>query len=357
MKRRSFLRAALAAGTFAVTAGSTAACGTSGPGGAPGASGALQLWTLGSPGQNELLQEAVDAFVAAGRPEIEISTYVNDPYKAKLQTAVGSPNAPDIFYSWGGGNLAGYVEAGQVVDLTPALDAQPATRDRFIPSILEVGSLDGRVYGLPMAGTSPVSFFYNTAAFATAGIERFPRSWSEFLAAVEALKAAGIQPIALAGSQAWTEMMYVEYFLDRIGGPEKFRAVLAGSPGAWQDPAMTEAMTYVRQLVDVGAFGTNFAAVNYDNQGTLALVSSGRAAMELQGRGRCPTSTTTSPTSWRAATSAGRRSPASRAEPATRGTWWGARATTTRRRRSPPTSPPLPTSCSPSWRMTCTSTG
>lgn len=272
-------RRTLIAGVLACT---LAACGTAGPGAAGGSDG-LALWTLENEGVNGVQQAAVDAFNAGEGPDITLTTYVNDPYKAALQTAIGSPNAPDIFYNWGGGNLAGYVDAGQVADLTDALAARPDVAEAFLPSVLEVGTLDGRVYGIPMQGVQPVSFFYNKQVFADAGITEFPTTWTAFLDVVERLKAAGVQPIALAGSQAWTELMYLSYLVERNGGPEVFQAILDGTPGAWSDPAVVTSLQQIRDLVDRGAFGTNFAAVNYDNQGSQALLTSGRAAMELMG--------------------------------------------------------------------------
>lgn len=275
--RRTLVAAALATG-LAVTA----ACGTAGPQEAGGGA-ELRLWTLQNEGINTVQQAAVDSFNGAGGPQIELTTYLNDPYKSALQTAIGSPNGPDIFYNWGGGNLKGYVDAGQVADLTGALDANPEVKQTFIPQVLETGTIDGKVTGIPMQGVQPLSFFYNSDAFAEAGITEFPTTWTGFLEAVDQLKAAGIQPIALAGAQTWTSMMYPEYFLDRIGGPEKFRAIADGEPGAWQDPAVIESMRMVQDLVDREAFGTNFTAVDYDNQASQALLTSGRAGMELMG--------------------------------------------------------------------------
>lgn len=280
-RRRSTIGAAVLALLL-----TTAACGTSGPGetGSEGSSGAdLHLWTLQNEGINEVQQAAIDRFNEEHDASLEMTTYVNDPYKSKLQTSIGSPNAPDIFYNWGGGNLEQYVDADQVAPLTEALDENPDVRDAFLPSVLDVGTVDGEVYGVPMQGVQPVSFFYNKDVFAEAGIEEFPATWTEFMDAVDKLKAIDVQPIALAGSQGWTELMYLEYFLDRLGGPEKFQAIVAGEPGAWQDEAVVESMRMVRELVDAGAFGTNYASVNYDNQGSQALLTSGRAAMELMG--------------------------------------------------------------------------
>lgn len=273
---RRAVAAAAAVGVLALSA-----CGTSGPGEAAG--GGLTLWTLQNEGINAVQQEAVDRFNEGSDADITMTTYVNDPYKTKLQTAIGSPNAPDIFYNWGGGNLAQYVEAGQVEDLTAALEENPDVKDAFLPSVLDVGTIDGKVYGIPMQGVQPVSFFYNKPVLEKAGVNEFPQTWDDLLAAVDKLKAAGVTPIALAGSQAWTELMYLEYLLDRIGGPEKFQAIVDGAPGAWEDPAVVKSLTMVRELVDRGAFGTNYAAVNYDNNGSMALLSSGKAGMELMG--------------------------------------------------------------------------
>ncbi|MEQ3549145.1 extracellular solute-binding protein [Pseudonocardia nematodicida] len=275
--RRTAVAAALATGLAAV-----AACG-GGTAGPRADGGNLALWTLQNEGLNVVQQEAVDRYNGDGGAQIDLTTYLNDPYKAALQTAVGSPNGPDIFYNWGGGNLRGYVEAGQTADLTAALDADPAVKDAFLPQVLETGTIDGQVHAVPMQGMQPLSFFYNKDVFAEAGITGFPATWQEFLSTVDRLRDSGVQPIALAGAQAWTSMMYPEYLLDRVGGPEKFEAIAAGEPGAWQDPAVVEAMTMVQDLVDRGAFGTNFTAVDYDNNASQALLTSGRAAMELMG--------------------------------------------------------------------------
>lgn len=285
---RSSVRAhkVVVGGVTALALTGLAACGTSGPQSNSGGGGGseLQLWTLQNEGINAVQQEAVDRFnESSDGVKIALSTYVNDPYKAKLQTAIGSPNAPDIFYNWGGGNLKGYVDAGQVADLTGALDGAPEVKDKFIPSVLDVATIDGKVYGIPMQGVQPVSFFYNKSVMEAAGITEFPTTYAEFLEMIGTLKAAGVQPIALAGSQGWTELMYLEYFVDRLGGPEVFQAIVDGEEGAWQDPAIVRAMELVVELVDAGAFGSNYAAVNYDNNGTQALLTSGKAAMELMG--------------------------------------------------------------------------
>src|SRR5450631_516973 len=262
-----------------------AACGSSGPSAtnSKAASGAGSVWVLTDASLNPVQQTSIDAFNKGATAKFTLSNYGNDPYKQKLQTAIGSPNQPDIFYNWGGGNLAQYVDAGQVADLTATLNANPGFRAKFIPSVLDVGKIHGKVYGLPMQGVQPVMMFANADVLKKAGIDTMAITWDGLLADVGKLKAAGVTPIALAGSQSWTELMWLEYLVDRIGGPEKFQAIVAGKAGAWSDPAVVGALTKVQDLVSAGAFGSNYSAVGYDNQGTQALIAGDKAGYELMG--------------------------------------------------------------------------
>lgn len=290
---RTRRRALALAAAGAVLAG-TAACGTSGPSnsagsgsggsGSGGSGGRITVWTLQDTALNPVQKAGADAFnKTQTAASATIQTFVNDPYKQKLQTAIGSPQAPDVFLNWGGGNLGTYVSAGQVSDLSAALSADPAWKNAFLPSVLAAGEINGKYYGVPMEGVQPVSLFYNKQAFAKAGITSAPATWADLLADITALKGRGITPIALAGSQSWTELMWMEYLLDRVGGPDKFKAIAAGTPGAWSDPAVAQALGYIVDLVDAGAFGTNYGSVGQDSGGADALLSSGKAAMELMG--------------------------------------------------------------------------
>lgn len=260
MKRALSLRTATALATATVLAATATACGSSGPGTSTGAPGKVSVWSLQDAALNPMQKKSVAAYNASAKDsEANIEFFVNDPYKQKLQTALGSPNAPDVFLNWGGGNLSTYVKSGNVADLSGDLD--PAFKAKFLPSVLAGGTIDGKIYGVPMEGVQPVALFYNKDVFAKAGIDEPPATWQDLLDAVDRMKAKGVTPIALAGSQAWTELMWIEYLLDRVGGPQVFAGIQAGKPGAWKDPAVTTALTMIRDLVDRGAFGTNYGSV------------------------------------------------------------------------------------------------
>ncbi|MET9120648.1 extracellular solute-binding protein [Streptomyces sp. NPDC004528] len=281
-RRSAVLRTATGLATATVLAATATGCGSSGPGSGTGAPGKVSVWSLQDTALNPVQKKSVAAYNASAKgSRASIEFFVNDPYKQKLQTALGSPNAPDVFVNWGGGNLSTYVESGDVADLSGDLD--PAFKAKFLPSVLAGGTIDGKIYGVPMEGVQPVALFYNKDVFAKAGIDEPPATWQDLLDDIDRMKAKGVTPIALAGSQAWTELMWIEYLLDRVGGPQVFADIQAGKPGAWKDPAVTTALTMIRDLVDRGAFGTNYGSVGQDSGGADALLAKGRAGMELMG--------------------------------------------------------------------------
>ncbi|MCP2166869.1 extracellular solute-binding protein [Goodfellowiella coeruleoviolacea] len=215
-----------------------------------------------------------------------IQKYENDPYKGKLSEALlqdrldPGVQPPDIFFNWGGGSLKSFVDAGEVRDLSGLLTEHPEVRQRFFPNALESASYGDKVYGLPMNGVQPVVFFYHKELFARAGAE-VPTTFDELLTAVGKLRAAGITPITLGGASKWTDLMYIEYLLDRIAGPELFVSIQNGDRAAWNSPEMLRAATMVRQLVDAGAFQQGFETMSYDDGSTSKQLAEGQAAMEL----------------------------------------------------------------------------
>jgi xylobiose transport system substrate-binding protein len=203
-------------------------------------------------------------------------------YSDKLRAAMGSPNAPDIFFNWGGGSIKPYVGNGLLVDLTPTMNSDPAFKNSFIPAVLDAGKLGGKYYGVPMRGIQPVILFYDKTLFAKYGLQP-PKTWNDLLSLVTTFKSKGITPFALGGADAWTEQMWLEYLLDRIGGPQVFARIEAGDQSGWTDPAVLKAAQDARQLVTAGAFGSNYNSVSYVTGGASKLFAEGKAAMHLMG--------------------------------------------------------------------------
>ncbi|WP_422772963.1 ABC transporter substrate-binding protein [Plantactinospora sp. WMMC1484] len=247
----------------------------------------LRVWAVKPPDADSALQQLVDRYHRSAEVDVELTTFGNEEYKEQLRTAVGSPDGPDVFASWGGATLTRLARDGLLADLTPLRD-EPGVGDRFLPTVLAGGAVEGRQYGMPMNGTHPVVLFYHRDVFARAGVEP-PRSYADLLSLVETFKAKKITPIALGGAQGWTELMWVMYLAERIGGPATTAGIVAGRPDAWSHPAVLRALRDAQELVERGAFGTDFASVGYDDGNASGRLASGQAAMQLMGTWEYPT--------------------------------------------------------------------
>ncbi|MFE3900808.1 extracellular solute-binding protein [Streptomyces sp. NPDC059153] len=262
-----------------VMAGLLTGCGSGGNGGSDG--GTITAYVYGDDAV-KVQQAAVNDFNKTSKVKVKLVSVPGTDYVNKLRSSMGSPSAPDVFFNWGGGSIKPYVDAKQLVDLTSTVDSTPELKDGFLPSIMAAGGLDGKIYGVPMRGMQPVMLFYNKTLFAENKVAA-PKTWEDLQNAITTFKAKGITPFALGGSDKWPELMWMEYLLDRIGGPEVFKKIQNGDSSAWGDPAVLKAARTVKQLVDQGAFGKNFNSVDYGNGGAPTLLNKGKAAMHLMG--------------------------------------------------------------------------
>ena len=168
-------------------------------------------------------QAAADAYMA-DHPDVQIDITVleNEAFKTKIATAMQSGDPPDVFQSWGGGVLGQYAAAGLVRDITADL-AKDGWGESFGQAGLALYASDGKNYGVPWR-LGMVGVWYNKEHFATAGIETPPATWTDYLAAVEALKKAGITPITLGEGDKWPGHFYWVYLAIRNGGKAAFDA-------------------------------------------------------------------------------------------------------------------------------------
>jgi raffinose/stachyose/melibiose transport system substrate-binding protein len=264
-----------------------AACGKSGPsggtsGGGGGGNGTSYWYLTGQPGE-KIRTDTVDRFNKANsNSQIKATTFQNDAYKTKIKTAIGAGQAPTIIWGWGGGGLKSYVQAGQVDDLTDWFAQNASVKDRLFPSAFGAATVNGKIYAMPAETVQPIVLFYNKKIFDQVGVQP-PQSWGDIMALVPKFNAKGIAPFSLGGQSRWTNMMWLEFLLDRIAGPEVFQAVFDGKKDAWSHPAVSDMLTKVQELVKANGFVKGFSSITADSNADQALLYTGKAAMMLHG--------------------------------------------------------------------------
>jgi len=285
ISRRNFL--GLAAG--AAGAAALAACGSDGPstsgGGTTtgGGGGAASYWSLSGPPGQPYRQAAIDRFNKANSgSKITPLFFQNDAYKQKIKTALGANEGPTMIWGWGGGGLKEYVGSNLVEDLTDWFGQNAAVKDKILSSSFGAATVNGKIYALPIETVQPIVLFYNKKVFERVGAEP-PKSWGDIMALVPKFNAAKVAPFSLAGQSRWTNMMWLEFLLDRTAGSEVFDRVFAGEKGAWSDPAVLDMLTKIQDLVKANGFQKGFSSTTADSNADQALLYTGKAAMMLHG--------------------------------------------------------------------------
>jgi len=240
------------------------------------------MWALSGQPNQDIRKNSVDAFNKMGNGTIKVTFFQNDPYKAKIRTAVGAGQAPTLIFGWGGGILKSYSDAGQVDDLTSWLNENSALKDKFLPSTWKAATIDKKIYAVPSTTTAPIVLYYNKTLFDKAGAQP-PATWDDVMKLVEVFNSQGVAPFALGGQSKWTSMMWLEYLLDRIGGPEVFDAIYANKSDAWADPAVISTCQKIQELVKANGFIKGFSSIAADTNADQALLFTGKAAMMLHG--------------------------------------------------------------------------
>jgi len=298
--RRNFLR--LAAAGLPVAAG-LAACGGSGPsqtgaggggggggassgtggGGGGSASGSATYWFLTGQPQQKVREDQVKRFNAANpKTPIKYTEFQNDAYKQKIKTAIGAGQGPTIIWGWGGGGLKSYVDANQVVELDSFFQQNPDLKKKIFPSSFGAATVNGKIYAMPGETVTPIVFFWNKKVFNKVGAQP-PKTWADVENLITLFNSKGIAPFSLGGQSRWTNMMWLEFLLDRLAGPSVFQNVFNGKKDAWSDPAVTKMLTMVQDMVKKNAFIKGFSSITADSNADQAIFYTGKAAMMLHG--------------------------------------------------------------------------
>jgi multiple sugar transport system substrate-binding protein len=163
-----------------------------------------------------------------------------DDFDTKMQTMIAAGTPPDVWSHWGPSGFADYVIRGLAADLTPYIERDNFDMSDFIPEVLDIYTIDGKVYGLPMLTTGSF-IFYNKDLFDAAGVEYPPTNWDD---------------------TSWTWDAFVEkcgQLTNDTGDPET--TVFGCNLGFWPNDAY--AWVWGQDLYPDSAYETGFAEEAY----------------------------------------------------------------------------------------------
>lgn len=163
----------------------------------------ITIWTLH--GDMQTMLEEVTKKYENENIGFEITTFKNDVYQSNIQNAAITNELPDIFFTWGYGNLEKYVELDLVADVTQSLK-ETKFEELCLPHALDGMTFNDEIYALPIYGWN-VSLFCNKELFKKYGVQ-YPTTYDKFIEAIKVFKANGVTPLAGGMKEQWLNSLY-----------------------------------------------------------------------------------------------------------------------------------------------------
>lgn len=230
---------------------------------------------FGDPNRTEIFSRIVEDFNES-QSEVHVTfTATGTNHLEELMTRLATGEAPDLTSQLQGYELASYVEAGHIKDIS----GQPYMK-YIRDTELDTVTIDGGVYGIPM-DTQAWGVFYNKKLFEQAGISEVPKTVTELRECVDKLQAAGITPFAAGYGTEWTIGQYLGYGCSSILTPKAVELGENYKKGNWTFdlPGMDLAF----DVLDFVNENTQERPFDTDVSGQYAVFAKEEAAMMLQG--------------------------------------------------------------------------
>lgn len=234
--------AALAAVALAAAGcGNDAEPGGSGTGGAatgPDLTGkTVEVAATWSGTEQENFQAVLDEFAKRTKATVRYTSGGNDlPVLINSRLAGGAP--PDVALIAQPGVVAELVKRGAVKELTG--DAASAVGANYSDAWKQLGTVDGKLYGVYFKAANKSVVWYRTDDFADAGVQP-PKTWDELKTVSTTLAESGKTPMVAAGGDGWVLTDWFENVYLRVAGPENYDK-LAKHEIPWTDPTVVQTL-------------------------------------------------------------------------------------------------------------------
>jgi ABC-type glycerol-3-phosphate transport system substrate-binding protein len=239
----------------------------------------IGVWT----GPEQKRFQAVLAGFKKKYPDVNVKyTSGGDNVPTILSTAVQGGNPPDLASIAQPGLVKDFATRGKLKSIGFARGTLAAN---FAKSWLDLGTVNGKLYGFVFKGANKSTVWYSVTAFKNAGVKP-PKTWPQLLSAAKTIKASGLPAYSIGGADGWTLTDLMENLYLRIAGPAKYDQ-LAAHRIKWTDPTVKATLKAMGQIFsDTGnIYGGVAGALQTDFPTSVNNMFSKppKAAMEFEG--------------------------------------------------------------------------
>jgi maltose-binding protein MalE len=210
-------------------------------------------------------------------------TSTGDNTATILGTRIKGGNPPDVALLPQPGLLGQFVSQGA---LTPIDDIAGSTVEaNYAPVWKELGTVDGKLYGVWFKAANKSTFWYNTHVFDNAGVQP-PATWDDLLTVADTVKASGVTPFAIGAGDGWPLTDWFENVYLRTAGPDMYDK-LSTHEIPWTDASVTTALQTLAQIWNHGDWivGGNSGSlqISFTDSINDTFASSPKAGMTYEG--------------------------------------------------------------------------
>lgn len=210
-------------------------------------------------------------------------TSTGDDIATVLNTKIKGNAAPDVAILPQPGLLTQFAKAGELKTLTG--DTTKAIDDNYASIWKDLGTVDGKTYGVWVDASSKSTVWYNVPAFEQAGLQP-PTTWDEFIAGAKTLSDSGVKtPVAIGGADGWTLTDWFENLYLRSAGADNYDK-LAKHEIPWTDESVVTTLDLMKQLIgDKTLIGDPGSALQTDFPGSVgkAFAKNPKSAIVFEG--------------------------------------------------------------------------
>ncbi|GHC69885.1 ABC transporter substrate-binding protein [Streptomyces cinnamoneus] len=203
----------------------------------------LKVTAVWTGAEQKSFTKVLDEF--AKRTGAEVSFVPSgDDMSAFVGSKVAGGDPPDVAMLQQPGVLREFAQKGWLKPLGREATAQ--LDKNFAKGWRELGSHEGKQYGVYFKATNKSLVWYNTKVFDAAGVKE-PKTWQEFLHTAQAIADYGVSPVSVGGADGWTLTDWFENVYLSQAGREKYDQ-LAQHKIKWTDASVKEALITLGQL-------------------------------------------------------------------------------------------------------------